>query len=90
MRSQEAEIDRDVAALLTARAFTEIRHLAGGAQHAAQDNSPDEALERIRFLANLEPQSSGRRTANPQEAVPSGQVPWELRSGLLRGNARRT
>ncbi|GLW99961.1 hypothetical protein [Microtetraspora sp. NBRC 16547] len=69
MKSQKAELDRDIAALLAAMAFTEIRHLAGGAQRVAQSNSPEEALDRIRFLANLSHNLPG--VARPRPRKPS-------------------
>ncbi|WP_411098847.1 hypothetical protein [Streptomyces sp. x-45] len=75
MRSQEAELDRDIAALLAARAFTEIRHLAGSAQHVAQDNSPDEALDRIRFLANLSHNLPGVARPRPRKPSRRGKSP---------------
>ncbi|MHC0432556.1 hypothetical protein ACX6XY_20605 [Streptomyces sp. O3] len=75
MRSQEAELDRDVAALLAARAFTEIRHPAGGAQHVAHDNSPDEALDRIRFLANLSHNLPGVARPRPRKPSRRGKSP---------------
>ncbi|WP_406286847.1 hypothetical protein [Streptomyces sp. NBC_00209] len=75
MRSQEAELDRDIAALLAARAFTEIRHLAGSAQHVAQDNSPDEALDRIRFLANLSHNLPGVARPTPRKPTRRGKSP---------------
>ncbi|GAA1649732.1 hypothetical protein ACFQY4_23270 [Catellatospora bangladeshensis] len=53
MRHREAEQDREVAALLSAQAFIEIRYLAYGARHLPEDQSPDKTLERIRFLADL-------------------------------------
>ncbi|GHJ47028.1 hypothetical protein Cs7R123_43700 [Catellatospora sp. TT07R-123] len=53
MSRSEARLDRRVAALLAARAFVEIRALAGSAHRASQTSSPAEDLERIRFLANL-------------------------------------
>ncbi|MFE3493425.1 hypothetical protein [Streptomyces sp. NPDC059175] len=61
------ELDRNIAALLAARAFTEIRHLAGSAQHVAQDNSPDEALGRIGFLANLSHDLPGVARSRPRK-----------------------
>ncbi|MFD1938750.1 hypothetical protein ACFSKW_45540 [Nonomuraea mangrovi] len=43
-----------MAALLAARAFTEIRHLAGEVRRSnSEDSSIEEDLERIRFLADL-------------------------------------
>ncbi|MEU4066525.1 hypothetical protein AB0F25_29785 [Streptomyces wedmorensis] len=69
MRSQEAELDRDIAALLAAMAFTEIRHLAGRPQRGKQDTSHDEVLDRIRFLANLSHNLPG--VARPRARRPS-------------------
>ncbi|MET9613763.1 hypothetical protein [Kitasatospora indigofera] len=51
MRRREAEQDRDVAALLAARALVEIRRLAGSPRRA--DESPEEVLGRVRALADL-------------------------------------
>lgn len=51
MNHRGARRDRDIAALLSARAFTEIRFLATSSRPG--DHSIDEDLERIRFLANL-------------------------------------
>lgn len=53
MSRRDARRDRDVAALLSARAFVEIRYLAGQARRNPEDHSPEEVLDRIRFLANL-------------------------------------
>lgn len=53
MSRRDAELDRVVAALLAARALTEIRRLAGAALRRPDGGSPDEDLARIRFLADL-------------------------------------
>jgi hypothetical protein len=53
MRRREARLDRDIAALLAARAFTEIRYLAGEVRRGSGDSSPDQDLDRIWFLADL-------------------------------------
>jgi hypothetical protein len=50
---REARLDRDIAALLAARAFTEIRYLAGEARRNSEDRFPAEDLDRIKFLADL-------------------------------------
>ncbi|TDC55567.1 hypothetical protein E1281_11935 [Actinomadura sp. KC345] len=42
-----------MAALLAARAFLEIRYLAGDARRVSEDRSPEDDLERIRFLADV-------------------------------------
>lgn len=68
MRRRESELDRDIAALLAARAFIEIRHLAGSTLHESGD-SPEETLVRIRFLANLAHNLPG--VARPRPATPS-------------------
>lgn len=68
MRRRESELDRDIAALLAARAFIEIRHLAGSALHES-GVSPEETLVRIRFLANLAHNLPG--VARPRPATPS-------------------
>ncbi|MHA6758958.1 hypothetical protein [Streptacidiphilus sp. PAMC 29251] len=60
-----------MAALLATMAFIEIRHLAGGARRVAQDNSHDEALDRIRFLADLSHNLPG--VARPLPRRPSRQ-----------------
>lgn len=52
MRRREAKLDRDMAALLAARAFVEIRSLAREALRS-NDSSHDEVLDRIRFLADV-------------------------------------
>lgn len=80
MRRRESELDRDIAALLAARAFIEIRHLARSARLESGDSSED-TLERIRFLANLGPQPAGCRTPASLHAVPPGREPWELGAG---------
>jgi hypothetical protein len=53
MSRRESRLDRDVAALLAARAFTEIRFLAGDVRRGSEGSSVEEDLERIRFLADL-------------------------------------
>ncbi|BCJ29440.1 hypothetical protein [Actinocatenispora sera] len=53
MNRRETRLDRDIAAMLAAKAFTEIRYLAGDARRSSQDTSAEEDLERIRFLADL-------------------------------------
>ncbi|MGI5284720.1 hypothetical protein ACQEVF_15470 [Nonomuraea polychroma] len=53
MKRRETRLDRDIAALLAARAFTEIRYLAGEVRRSSEDSSVEEDLERIRFLADL-------------------------------------
>lgn len=53
MSRRDARRDRDLAALLSARAFTEIRYLAGHVRGNPGDLSAEEVLDRIRFLANL-------------------------------------
>jgi hypothetical protein len=68
MRRRESELDRDIAALLAARAFIEIRHLARSARLESGDSSED-TLERIRFLANLAHNLPG--VARPRPSTPS-------------------
>lgn len=68
MRRRESELDRDIAALLAARAFIEIRHLARNPRLESGDN-PEETLERIRFLANLAHNLPG--VARPRPSTPS-------------------
>ncbi|MFC7221062.1 hypothetical protein ACFQLX_23310 [Streptomyces polyrhachis] len=75
MKSQEAELDRDIAALLAARAFTEIRHLTGDAQRVGQDSSPDETLDRIRFLADLGHNLPGVARPRPRKPSRRGKPP---------------
>ncbi|TDC76618.1 hypothetical protein [Actinomadura sp. 7K507] len=53
LEGREARRDREVAALLAARAFVEIRHVAGNVRRAPEDWSPEDDLERVRFLADL-------------------------------------
>lgn len=53
MRRRDARLDRDIAALLAARAFMEIRYLAEDVRRRSEDNCADEDLERIRFLADV-------------------------------------
>ncbi len=53
MSRRDARRDRDVAALLSAMAFTEIRFLAGHVRRSPEEHSANEDLDRIRFLANL-------------------------------------
>lgn len=69
MSRRDARLDRDIAALLAARAFTEIRYLAADLQRRSQDSSPDEDLDRIRFLADLCHNMPG--IARPQPWKPS-------------------
>jgi hypothetical protein len=45
--------DRELAVLLAARALVEIRYLAASAQQTPEENPPANALDRIRFLADL-------------------------------------
>jgi hypothetical protein len=52
-RRRDARLDRDVAALLAAMAFTEIRSLAGNVRRTSEGWSADQDLDRIRFLADL-------------------------------------
>lgn len=86
MRRRDARLDRDIAALLAARAFMEIRYLAEDVRRRSEDNCADEDLERIRFLADVchnlpgiaRPVPGGRRAEEPPAAVfsrrwPSGQ-----------------
>lgn len=67
--------DRDVAALLAARAFIEIRYLAGHMRRAPQDQSAQEDLDRIRFLAdqchNLPAATRPRRWRPSRNAAPA-------------------
>ncbi|BCJ48095.1 hypothetical protein GCM10010168_24550 [Actinoplanes ianthinogenes] len=53
MSRRDIRLDREVAALLAARAFTEIWFLAGRARRRSDGSSPDEDVDRIRFLADL-------------------------------------
>jgi hypothetical protein len=52
-RGRAAQRDRDIAALLSAKAFVEIRYLAGQLRRNPEEHSAEEVLDRIRFLANL-------------------------------------
>ncbi|MFI0960607.1 hypothetical protein ACH4S8_04165 [Streptomyces sp. NPDC021080] len=78
MRRRESELDRDIAALLAARAFIEIRHLAGSTRHESAAN-PEETLERIRFLANLGHNLPGVTRPGPTTPSRPGTSPgsWE-------------
>jgi hypothetical protein len=69
MRLRDARSDRDVAALLEAEAFTEIHYLVGDARRTSEDRSPDEDLDRIRFLADLAHTMPG--IARPDRRRPS-------------------
>jgi hypothetical protein len=71
MTRRESELDRDTAALLAARAFTEIRHPAGSARLESGD-SPEETLERIRFLANLGHNLPGVSRHRRRPSAPTG------------------
>jgi hypothetical protein len=53
MERRETDGDREVAALLSAMAFVEIRYLAGKARRMPEDQPIDDVLKRIRFLADL-------------------------------------
>ena len=53
MSRHDARLDREIAVMLAARAFTEIRYLAGDARRSAEGTCVEEDLERIRFLADL-------------------------------------
>lgn len=48
-----ADEDREAAVVLLSTALIEIRHLAGSVRHESGEATPEEDLERIRFLANL-------------------------------------
>ncbi|GIH95916.1 hypothetical protein Psi01_65460 [Planobispora siamensis] len=80
MRRREAGLDRDVAALLAARAFTEIRYLAGDVRRASEDGSLDDDLDRIGFLANLGHNLPG--IARPRR-------PWRPSRRGTRGSGRQ-
>jgi hypothetical protein len=79
----QAEIDdRELAALLAAHALIEIRYLASTADRSPAEVSPEEALRRIRFLADLAhnlPLAAGNRPAD-------GTARW--RRGRWAGHGR--
>ncbi|MGW9423894.1 hypothetical protein ACWGSU_21370 [Streptomyces koyangensis] len=79
MRRREAELDRDVAALLAAMAFIEIRHLAGSAGREPGGHS-EKTLDHLRFLADLCHNLPG--VARPRPSTPS-------RPGASPGSWRR-
>ena len=62
--------DRELAALLAASALVEIRYLAGSAQRTPEDYPPADALERIRFLADIV--HNMPLIANPSTRRPAG------------------
>ncbi|MGF0163411.1 hypothetical protein ACQRET_05135 [Streptomyces koyangensis] len=68
MSRREAELDRDVAALLAAMAFIEIRHLAGSAGREPGGHS-EKTLDHLRFLADLCHNLPG--VARPRPSTPS-------------------
>ncbi|MFC8722250.1 hypothetical protein [Kitasatospora sp. NPDC057198] len=67
-RRRASRLDRDVAALLAARALVEIRHLARRERSGAGDGT-EEALEHIAFLADLAHNLPG--VARPRRYAPS-------------------
>lgn len=71
MSRRDARRDRDVAALLSARAFVEIRHLAGNARRLSGEGSAEEDLQRIRFLADLCHNLPGVSRPRPSRPRPS-------------------
>jgi hypothetical protein len=85
VRRRDVRLDRDIAALLAARAFMEIRYLAGDVRRRSQDNCADEDLERIRFLADVCHNLPG--IARPRQWRPSRT--GTSRSSLQQAMARR-
>src|SRR5258708_34207723 len=101
MRRRDARLDRDVAALLAARAFTEIRYLAGDVRRTSEDRSADEDLDRIRFLPDLchnmpgiarprrrwRPSRRGTSGSSPQQASAKPPMPWPWNTTGPEGRA---
>jgi hypothetical protein len=100
MRRRDARLDLDVAALLAARAFTEIRYLAGDVRRSSEDSSPDEDLDRIRFLADLghnmpgiawprrwRPSRRGTRGSSLQQAMVKRPMSWTWNTTGPEGRA---
>ncbi|NJC13078.1 hypothetical protein F4558_002904 [Micromonospora profundi] len=100
MKRRDVRLDRDVAALLAARAFTEIRYLAGDARRRSADSSLDEDLERIRFLADLchnmpgiarprswRPSRRGTSGSSLQQAMATRPMSWTWNTTGSQGRA---
>jgi hypothetical protein len=78
--------DRELAALLAASALVEIRHLAASAHQSPEENPPADALERIRFLANVvhnmpliatpPTRLRGKRPSRRQRAMEARPMSW--------------
>jgi hypothetical protein len=97
---RDVRLDRNIAALLAARAFTEIRYLAGDVRRTAEDSSPDEDLERIRFLADLchnlpgvmrpgrwQPSRRGAPLSSFQQAMAKRPMSWVWHTAVPEGRA---
>ena len=89
-----------IAALLAAWAFTEIRYLAGDVRRTSEDSSPDEDLERIRFLADLchnmpgitrprrwQPSRRGASLSSSQQATARRPMSWVWHTAGPEGRA---
>ncbi|MEV4823225.1 hypothetical protein [Micromonospora sp. NPDC049274] len=100
MSRREARLDREMAALLAARAFTEIRYLAATARHGSEDGSLDEDLERIRSLADLchhmpgiarprpwRPSRRGATASSSQQAMAERPMSWTWNTSGPSGRA---
>jgi hypothetical protein len=100
MSRRDARRDRDLAALLSARAFTEIRYLAGQVRRNPEDHSAEEVLDRIRFLANLchnlpgasrprrrRPSRKGAPPSNREQALTDRPMSWAWNTAGPEGQA---
>ena len=100
MSRRDVRLDRNVAALLAAAAFIEIRYLAGDVRRTSEDSSPDEDLERIRFLADLchnmpgvtrpgrwQPSRRGASPSSFQQAMTKRPMSWIWHTAGPEGRA---
>lgn len=100
MSRRDVRHDRDVAALLSARAFTEIRLLAGQVQRSPENHSTEENLDRIRFLADLchnlphvarpprwQPSRRGARETSHEQAMTERPMSWTWNTAGPEGQA---
>ncbi|MFG2089394.1 hypothetical protein [Spirillospora sp. NPDC048824] len=100
MSRRDARLDRDVAALLAAKAFIEIRCLAGNARRRSEDSSVEEDLDRMRFLADLchnmpgiarprrwRPSRKGASLSSFQQAMAQRPMSWTWNTAGPEGRA---
>ncbi len=99
MSRHDARRDREVAALLSARAFVEIRFLAGHVLRSREDHSAEEDLDRIRFLADLchnlrrakaprhRPSRKGAPPGNREQALADRPMSWTWNTAGPEGRA---